>query len=199
MRYFTALNIKDTDAYRNINARLIYLHMCCSMDYTTREYTISARALAASLEMTYKTARVAIEQLLAVGLIRAQVRAQQGAQQGAQATTYIINGLEVFKGATEGASKGAIEGANINNINSLENNKYSLTRAYEDFFTQKMAVYVDKYCSTTPKQTVKLMEDWLRSMEIKKRTTWISKEDCWQHLLDWCNKRKSQKKYQDIH
>lgn len=195
MRYFSALNIKDTEAYQNVNARLVYLHMCCSMDYNTREYTISARALASHLDMTYKAARVAIGQLLAVGLIRAQVRAQVGAQQGAQATTYIINGLEQFKGATEGATRGATEGAHIKNNNSQDKNKYSLAQAREDFFKREMAVWVAQYCSTEPEQTVNLMKDWLSSMVIKKREHWTSKEDCWQHLLDWCNKKKNLKKY----
>ena len=196
MRWFVGLNIKDTEAYKNVNARLIYLHLLCSMDYNTRECTISARCLASDLGMTYKTARVALGQLLAVGLIGAQVRAQPRAQQGAQATTYTINGLEVTKGATEGATRGATRGAHINNNISQDKEKYSLTRAREEFFRKDMAVYVAQYCDTEPQTTVKLMKDWLASMVIKKRETWISKEDAWQHLLDWCNKKKNLKKYQ---
>lgn len=121
MRWFTALNMKDTAAYANPNARMVYFHMLCSMDYLTRTYTVSSRGLAMELDMTHKAARVAIEQLLAVGLIRAQ----EGAQTRAQATTYVISDIDRGKGTSEDTSEGTL--LTINKIN------FTLTCAREEF------------------------------------------------------------------
>lgn len=102
MRYFSALNISDTNAYSNINARLLYLHLLCEMDYNTRAVTISSRQLGYDLNMTHKAVRCALDALLTARLIRAQ----GGAQSRAQATTYIISDLDYYKGTSEGTSEG---------------------------------------------------------------------------------------------
>lgn len=50
-----------------------------------------------------------------------------------------------------------------------------------------------EYCGTDEGRTLFLMRCWIRRMTIKKREEWDSKEDAWQHLLDWCNKHKNDK------
>lgn len=187
MRYFTALNIKDTNAYSSINARLVYLHMLCSMDFVTHEYTCSTRRLAMELDMSHKAVRCAIDALLIASL----VRAQGGAQARAQATTYIISELANNKGTSEGTSEGT---QNYNN----NKNKYSLSRVREEIFRPEMGKYIASYCDLDPDTTIQLANDWLMAMTIKKREEWDSKEDAWQHLLDWCNKHKKDRKYKAL-
>lgn len=179
MRYFQGLNIMDTSAYGSTNARLLYLHLLCVMDYSTRVVTISSRQLGYDLNMTHKAVRCALETLLTARLIRAQ----EGAQARAHATTYIISDLDYYKGTSEGTSEGTP---------LLENNKnkYSLTRAREEFFDKRYVACVGTYCSVDYQRAEELTAQWMTSMAIKKKEYWLDKTDAWQHCLDWCNKHK---------
>lgn len=182
MRWFTALNIKDTDAYKNVNARLVYLHMLCAMDYKTRVYDVSARATAADVGITYKAARCAIDALLAAGLIRAQ----GGAQSRAQATAYIISDLP----QSEGAIKGASEGAPINNNNNI----FTLTHAREEFLKPERVERIMEYLVCDFETAEWHAMRWLAMMAIRERSEWRDETDAWQHLLSWIDKRKKEKR-----
>lgn len=182
MRYFTALNIKDTSAYSNINARLLYLHMCCSMDYNTRLYTCSTRMLASDLNMTHKAVRCALDALLTASLIRAQV----GAQARAQATTYIISDLTYSKGTSEGTS----EGTQINN----NIDKFTLTHARAKFLED---IYVSKaadYWGLENTEAFNWVSAFLDIQYARKRDGWQNEGDAWRHLLDWCEKKRSKRR-----
>jgi hypothetical protein len=181
MRYFTALNIKDTTAYKSVNARLLYLHLCCLMDYNTRQCTISTRQLASELEVTHKAVRCALDALLTAGLIRAQ----QGAQERAHATTYIISSLDDIKGTSEGTS----EGTQINNIK----NKYTLTHAREEFFDPTRVEKLAQYLVCSEEDARWHIDHFCVMMEIRERNEWADKTDAWQHLLSWCDKRNGRK------
>lgn len=182
MRWFTALNIKDTDAYKSVNARLVYLHMLCSMDYKTRVYDVSARATAADVGITYKAARCAIDALLAAGLIRAQ----GGAQSRAQATAYVISDLP----QSEGASEGATRGAPINNNNI----KFTLTHARGEFLKPERVEKIMEYLVCDYDTAEWHAMRWLAMMAIRERTEWQDERDAWQHLLSWIDKRKKEKR-----
>lgn len=182
MRWFTALNIKDTAAYGNVNARLVYLHLLCSMDYSTRLCPMTSRGVAAELGITHKAARVAIEQLLAVGLIRAQA----GAQARAQATTYIISDIDSSKGTSEGTSEGTL----------LTNNKikFTLTHAREEFLKPERVEKIMEYLVCDYDTAEWHAMRWLAMMAIRQREEWQDERDAWQHLLSWIDKRKKEKR-----
>lgn len=183
IRYFTALNIKDTVAYRSINARLLYLHMCCSMDYSTRVFVCSGRALASELGMTYKAVRCAIDTLLAANLIRAQ----EGAQSRAQPTVYYINDLQGIEGASEVAS----EGTPINN----NNNKFSLTSARERFTKKEKINRVAEYLECEPFDAENWVLMFFAIQELRQRSEWLDEIDAWQHMLSWIDiKRNSRRR-----
>lgn len=182
MRWFTALNMKDTAAYANPNARMVYFHMLCSMDYLTRTYTVSSRGLAMELDITHKAARVAIEQLLAVGLIRAQ----EGAQARAQATTYIISDIDRGKGTSEGTSEGTL--LTNNNI------KFTLTHARGEFLKPERVEKIMEYLVCDYDTAEWHAMRWLAMMAIRQREEWQDERDAWQHLLSWIDKRKKEKR-----
>lgn len=182
MRYFYALNIKDTPAYRNINARLVYLHMLCSMDYTTRTYTCSTRALAAELDISHKAVRCALDALLTASLIRAQ----DGAQVRAQATTYIISDLSNGKGTSEGTSEGTL-------INK-ELDKFTLTHARARFLEE---IYVEKaatYWGVEIPESHNWVSAFLDVQAARQRDGWQNEGDAWRHMLDWCDKKRTRRR-----
>lgn len=182
MRYFYALNIKDTSAYRNINARLVYLHMLCSMDYNTRTYTCSTRSLAAELDLSHKAVRCALDALLTASLIWAQV----GAQARAQATTYIISDLTYSKGTSEGTS----EGTQINN----NIDKFTLTHARARFLEE---IYVEKaaaYWGVEIPESYNWVAAFIDVQSIRQRDGWQNEGDAWRHLLDWVDKKRTKRR-----
>lgn len=182
MRYFTALNIKDTSAYSNINARLLYLHMCCSMDYTTRQYTCSSRALASELNMTHKAVRCALDALLTASLIRAH----DWAQPRAQATTYIISDLTYSKGTSEGTT----EGTHINN--NIIN--FSLAHARARFLEDFRIDTASQYWGMERSEAYNWVCAFLDVQKIRQREGWRDEQDAWTHMLDWTDKKRKVRK-----
>lgn len=182
MRWFTALNMKDTVAYANPNARMVYFHMLCSMDYLTRAYTVSSRGLAIELGMTRKTVTVAIEQLVAVGLIRCQ----EGSQARSQATTYIISDIDRGKEPSKEPSEGPLLTNN--------NNKFTLTHAREEFLRPERVEKIMEYLVCDYDTAEWHAMRWLAMMAIRERTEWQDERDAWQHLLSWIDKRKKEKR-----
>lgn len=69
-KYITMRDIAATAAYRNKNAVLVYVHLCCMMDVCTRMYVRSVRMLSADLGMTVSAVRCALELLEGCDLIR---------------------------------------------------------------------------------------------------------------------------------
>lgn len=181
MRYFTALNIKDTDAYKNVNARLVYLHLCCTMDYQTRLCSISTRQLASDLGLTHKAVRCALNALLTADLLRAQPRAQERAH----AITYIISSLDDIKGTSEGTS----EDTHINNNNKI----FSLAHVRERFFDDFRVLRLAEYLTCSEDDARWHVEHFCTMMDIRQKTSWADEVDAWQHLLSWCDKRKGRK------
>lgn len=86
-KYIVIADISKYRSYKNINARLLYLHVACHMDVRTYTYAHSWRQLAAELNMTYSQFRVALKNLLDDGLITTQVATQVAAQYVTQKTT----------------------------------------------------------------------------------------------------------------
>lgn len=177
MRYFNALNIADTEAYKNVHARLVYLHLLCSMDYKTRECKVSSRQLALALDMTHKTVRYALEQLHNSGLLRAQ----HGAQHGAQASTYIISDIEQYKGTSEGTSEGT--------HNNNNNNNFPLTRMREEFLSKDRVCMLARYLECDELTSEGYILAFADVQELRQKSTWIDEIDAWQHLLSWCDKK----------
>lgn len=182
MRWFTALNMKDTAAYANPNARMVYFHMLCSMDYLTRTYAVSSRGLAMELGMTRKAVTVALEQLVAVGLIRSQ----EWSQARSQATTYIISDIDRGKEPSKEPSKEPL--LTNNNI------KFTLTHAREEFLRSERIEKIMEYLGCDFETAEWHSMRWLAMMAIRERTEWTDEKDAWQHLLSWIDKRKKERR-----
>ena len=75
-RYTTIIDISEAPLlYRNVNARLLYLHMVLRCGYTDNDrdlYTISMRRTAQEVGITYSALRCALNALTRYGLVTAQ-------------------------------------------------------------------------------------------------------------------------------
>lgn len=72
MRYTTIIDISQADIYRNVNARLLYLHLCLKAGYHDDDrdlIVISVRNLASQVGLTVSATRFAIHQLERAGLL----------------------------------------------------------------------------------------------------------------------------------
>lgn len=74
MRYTTVIDISEIpEVYRNVNARLVYLHMALKAGYHDNDRdraTVSIRRLAMDVDVTVSAARHAIRQLERAGLLK---------------------------------------------------------------------------------------------------------------------------------
>lgn len=73
MRYTTIIDITETDIYRNVNCRLVYLHLVCKSGYHDDDrdtLQLSIRRIAADVGITLSAARHAIAQLMAAQLLK---------------------------------------------------------------------------------------------------------------------------------
>lgn len=76
MRYTTVIDISEMPAvYRNVNARLVYIHLCLKAGYHDNDrdlVSVSIRALAEALSLTLSATRHALQVLENAGLVMRQ-------------------------------------------------------------------------------------------------------------------------------
>lgn len=92
-KYIVIADISRCPSYRNINARLLYLHCACRIDTSTYTYAQSLRNLALECGMTIDAVRHALKLLERDGLITTQTAphpaTQYAPQTAPQPTTQI--------------------------------------------------------------------------------------------------------------
>ena len=72
-KYIVISDISKYPCYKNINARLLYLHIACHLDTRTYTYSHSIRMLAEDTGLSLSAVRHALSQLLADGLLTTTV------------------------------------------------------------------------------------------------------------------------------
>lgn len=209
-KYIVISDISKYPCYKNVNARLLYLHVACHIDTSTYDYCQSFRRLAMELDLSVDAVRHALKQLERDGLVTTQVAphlaTQYAPQQTPQPTTHIHivsnNQLGTPNGTpnttpntTPSTTPNTTECTThlkINNFNKApEQEKYTLSRAREEFLNKRYIACVAQYCSIDFQNAEDCTNRWLKNMAIKKREEWVDKTDAWQHCLDWCNKHKN--------
>lgn len=73
MRYTTIIDVTELEIYRNVNCRLVYLHLVCKSGYHDDDrdtLQLSIRRIAADVGITISAARHAIAQLMAAQLLK---------------------------------------------------------------------------------------------------------------------------------
>lgn len=92
-KYIVISDISKYPSYKNINARLLYLHIACNLDTRTYTYTHSIRMLAEDTGLSLSAVRHALSQLLSDGLLKTTVTVptttQYATHKRAQPTTHL--------------------------------------------------------------------------------------------------------------
>lgn len=142
-KYIVISDISRCPCYKNVNARLLYLHIACRLDTSTYTYAQSLRNLAWEVGMTVDAVRHAIKQLERDGLVTTQIAphlpTQYAPQHAPQPTTQIhlvtIKDLSAFNSAPNTTSNttpntipNTTECTTVNNKNNINNKKNRLSR-----------------------------------------------------------------------
>ena len=92
-KYIVISDISKYPCYKNVNARLLYLHVACHLDTRTYTYSHSIRMLADDTGLSLSAVRHALSQLLADGLLTTTVTlpttTQHATHKRAQPTTHL--------------------------------------------------------------------------------------------------------------
>ena len=208
-KYVTIIDFRGTASYKNIAARLVYLHAALHMELESRNYTHSLRAIAAELGLSVQNVRTALKVLQQDNLIEVTQVTHTLTQRLTRMLTQPLTQIHVMNiselddmdnTATNTAANTATNTAantfinnNVKNNNNNKNNSLSLTRAREICFDSKEILM--KELEIEEKDCEELIEAFLRRAGLKEKD-WESEGDCVAHLLSWCEKRVTAKKKQ---
>ena len=208
-KYVTIIDFRGTASYKNIAARLVYLHAALHMELESRNYTHSLRAIAAELGLSVQNVRTALKVLQQDNLIEVTQVTHTLTQRLTRMLTQPLTQIHVMNiselddmdnTATNTAANTATNTAantfinnNVKNNNNNKNNSLSLTRAREICFDSKEIL--KKELEIEDSDCEELIETFLRRAGLKEKD-WESEGDCVAHLLSWCEKRVTAKKKQ---
>lgn len=187
-KYITIKDIKATTAWHNINARLLYLHLACSMDVCSRIYARSVRGMAADTGMTVAAIRHALDALVEARLIDIDTT-HLATHPATQPTTHILvlkpNELEDNNNT---ANDTANDTANSTDINNKKNQKESPhTHRVRACAEEGRRLLIEEY-NVTATAATSAVKSFFRWQKMKGKE-WESDGDCLAHLLSWCEKR----------
>ena len=184
MRYCQILDISSCSSYKNINARLLYLHIACHLETTSYDYNISLRRLSAAAGMSLSAVRAAMAALEKDGLI---TTTHPTTQQTTHQTTHIhLVRMNELRTSNDTANDTSNDTSNDTQINKQLVGLYTLTDARA--CGQEWAALAAVELRVSADQSAALFETFCRRQELKDKT-WQSKGDCLAHFVSWCEKQ----------
>ena len=184
MRYCTILDISSCSSYKNINARLLYLHIACNLDTTSYDYNISLRRLSAAAGMSLSAVRVALAALEKDGLI---TTTHLTTHLTTQPTTHIhLVRMNEIQLPNDTPNDTPTDTPNDTQINKQLGCFYTLTDAR--VCGQEWAALASAELRVSADHAAALFEAFCRRQALKDKT-WQSKGDCLAHFISWCEKQ----------
>lgn len=184
MRYCTILDISSCSSYKNINARLLYLHIACNLETTSYDYNISLRRLSAAAGMSLSAVRAALAALEKDGLI---TTTHLTTHLTTQPTTHIhlvrMNELQLPNDTPNDTPNNT---PNDTQINKQLGEIFTLTDARE--CGQEWAALAAAELHIGADQAEALFESFCRRQQLKDKT-WQNKGDCLAHFISWSEKQ----------
>lgn len=198
---------RDLPCYKNLNARLVYLHCAMSCNIGSYVYTCSLRRLATEVGITYEAVRHALKALAADGLVEVGSTTQPTTQTATQPTTQLttqrtthlttikINKIDTANrtanhatnNATSNATNNATSHNGINNITTKEPSKaFTLTNARECAGRLKKTAE-NRFC-LAESVAAGAVNEFLGLKELTKHS-WRDEGDMAAHFIAWCEKR----------
>lgn len=204
-KYVIMQDMRRMPSYRNINARLVYMHVSMGCDISSYRYETSYRRLALDLDMTLETVRSALRALIRDGLVATytttQWTAQGTTQRATQRTTHLCIVIMRQNGTPNGTPNNTPDntpdntsdntGNNtaINNYNIPKEEKLPPTYAREH--AEELAAMAAEVLRLTRQEADMLLEEFLKRKEIE-RKSWTDSGDLKAHFLSWCEKNLKQ-------
>lgn len=201
-RFVIIKNIRDYPCYANVNARLLYLHLACLVDFTTYTTARSLRQLSYDLGMGLEAVRHAMRQLERDGLIATHVATHTATQRATQRTTQRTTHITLLKINENGAPHGAPHNTPHNTPYNTPCNTPRHTQELNIIKTEEKAL-THEGARECAEDLVKVLEDALamdhaaaaamvdafcKRMEVKKKA-WPSHADMRAHVIAWAEKR----------
>lgn len=207
-KYIIISDISKCPCYKNVNARLLYLHIACNVDTSNYNYCQSFRQLAIETGLSVDAVRHAVKQLERDGLITTHVAphfpTQYAPQHTPQPTTHLhivtIKDLGTPNGTpnttpcttpctTEYTTEYTTHNKKLNNITYTHTHAQALREGLIE--TLKGCLKISEEESSV------FFDGWLERQSIKGKT-WLSEGDMTAHLLSWAEKRVPKKRVTKI-
>ena len=193
-KYITILDIRNKQCYKNSAARLVYLHVACSVDVSTYNYVCSIRRLAGDLGLTVQSIRTALRQLADEGLITTELVTHQLTrgltQQLTQPLTQIhvvkINEIDAATNTPTNTLTNTPANTQKNNLNNINNKNSPLTDA-RVAWAEKQKI-LENSLNLSPADASNMVETFRERQRLKKKS-WEDDGDLTAHLIAFAEKR----------
>ena len=196
-KFIVIKDIKSTSAWQNVNARLLYLHIACSMDVVSRIYARSVRGMAADTGLSVAAIRHALEALEAARLIAIDTT-HLATQPTTQPTTHVLllapNKLETPNDTPNDTPSNTANDTDINNKNKQK--EASHTHRVRACAEEGRRLLIEEY-NVTATAATSAVKSFFRWQNMKGKE-WESDGDCLAHLLAWCEKRLPRKRLETV-
>lgn len=198
---------RDLPCYRNLNARLVYLHCAMGCDISSYVYTCSLRRLAVEVGISYEAVRHALKALAADGLVEVgsttqpttQTATQPATQLTTQRTTHLttirINKIDTANRTANHATNHATSNAtsNATSHDDISNKKintlggvFTLTDARA--CAGRLRKTGESSLGLAGAESASMVNDFLERQRLKKKT-WDDEGDMVAHFIAFAEKR----------
>ena len=197
-KYITILDLRSKQCYKNTVARLVYLHVACSVDVSTYNYVCSIRRLAGELGLTVQSIRTALRQLVDEGLVTTELVTHQSTRGLTHQLTQPLTQIHVMRineidAASNAASNTAANTAantpsntQKNNLNNKNNKNPPLTDA-RVAWAEKQKI-LENSLNLDEAAAAEMVATFRQRQQLKKKT-WEDDGDLTAHLIAFAEKR----------
>lgn len=199
-KYITILDLRSKQCYKNTVARLLYLHVACSVDVSTYNYVCSIRRLAGELGLTVQSIRTALRQLVDEGLVTTELVTHQSTRglthqlthQLTQPLTQIhvmrINEIDAASNTAANTAANTPTNTQKNNLNNKNNKNSPLTDA-RVAWAEKQKI-LENSLNLDEAAAAEMVATFRQRQQLKKKT-WTDEGDLTAHLIAFAEKRLS--------
>lgn len=198
---------RELPCYRNLNARLVYLHCAMGCDISSYVYTCSLRRLAMEVGISYEAVRHALKALAADGIVEVgsttqpatQTATQPATQRTTQRTTHLttikINKIDTANRTANHATNHATSNAtdNATSHNGISNRVintpggvFTLTNARE--CAGRLRRTAEDRLGLAEADAAAMVNDFLDRQRLKKHS-WDDEGDMVAHFIAFAEKR----------
>lgn len=197
-KYITILDLRSKQCYKNTVARLVYLHVACSVDVSTYNYVCSIRRLAGELGLTVQSIRTALRQLVDDGLVTTELVTHQSTRGLTHQLTQPLTQIHVMRineidAASNAASNTAANTAantptntQKNNLNNKNNKNSPLTDA-RVAWAEKQKI-LENSLNLDEAAAAEMVATFRQRQQLKKKI-WADDGDLTAHLVAFAEKR----------